>query len=207
MLPVLPDFLPGRLALQRGSPRDYVELEAFHYLPKRPATWAQVWTIRYHEKPAELRSAANWGRGNGSRVVAVGVLSYPVPSSHARERHLGREQFTRRENLVFANQHIRTISRVVVHPQFRSLVLSTILVRCLCENCPTRYVESIAMMARAHPFFEKAGMRRIDPVSPDEPVYFVFDREEGLATESQRTQRIQDKSDSCHAQHARGQVI
>jgi len=44
----LPTFLPGQLTLDRGFPRDYLELEQFHYLPKRPATWCQVWTIHYH---------------------------------------------------------------------------------------------------------------------------------------------------------------
>lgn len=163
----LPAFLPGTLSLSLGRPRDYTALEQFHYAAKRPATWAQVWTIRYR---AEALSDP------GSRIVAVGVLSYPVPSCLARERFLGRVGYSRNENLIFANANIRTISRVVVHPQFRSLGLSTILIRCLCDHCDTRYIEAIARMGRAHPLFERAGMRRIDPANPDEPLYFVMDR-------------------------------
>ncbi|HVT87404.1 MAG TPA: GNAT family N-acetyltransferase, partial [Tepidisphaeraceae bacterium] len=81
-----------------------------------------------------------------------------------------------REHLLFANEQIRTISRVVVHPQFRSIGLSSVLVRCLIQQCSTRYVEALAQMGRAHPFFEKAGMRRIDPVNEKTPVYFIYDR-------------------------------
>jgi hypothetical protein len=165
----LPDFLPGTLTLAPGSARDYRQLEQFHYLPKRPATWADVWSIRFRP-----RDAPEDGDG---RVVAVGVLSYPVPSCRPRERFLGRLGLSRSENLRFANQHVRTISRVIVHPQFRSLGLSSVLVRCLCDSCTTRYVESIAMMARAHPFFDRAGMTRIEPEHEDEPVYFILDRQ------------------------------
>ncbi len=168
MLP-LPTFLPGQLILSRGTSGDYRELECFHYLTKRPATWAAVWSIRYLPRNCPTPES-------NSRLAAVGVLSYPVPSCRPRERVLDRLNFTRAQNLAFANQQVRTISRVVVHPQFRSLGLSTILVQCLCDNCDTRYVEAIAMMARAHPFFDRAGMTRIAPERDDEPVYFILDR-------------------------------
>jgi GNAT superfamily N-acetyltransferase len=173
----LPTFLPGELSLQRGTVRDYIGLEQFHYLPKRPATWADIWRICYMPLPGGGRHGRVFPVFPvAPRVVAVGVLSYPVPSNKARERYLHRTGFTRRQNLTFANANLRTISRVVVHPQFRSLGLSTILVKCLCDHCDTRYVEAAAMMARAHPFFEKAGMTRIDPPDPSKPVYFIFDR-------------------------------
>jgi hypothetical protein len=170
----LPQFLPGKLTLGRGSPRDYFGLEQFHYIAKRPATWSQVWVVRYHPD----RHLVDRSR---CRVVAVGVLSYPVPSCRPRERLLGIKHLTRREKLVIVNQQMRTISRVVVHPQFRSLGLSGILVRCLCDHCDTRYVEAIAMMARAHPFFDRAGMTRIEPEGFDQPVYFILDRQHGAA--------------------------
>jgi GNAT superfamily N-acetyltransferase len=172
----LPQFLPGKLSIGRGTPRDYFVLEQFHYIAKRPATWAAVWVVRYEPyHPTEHDRSR-------SRVVAVGVLSYPVPSSIPRERFLGIQSLSRREKLFFVNQNLRTISRVVVHPQFRSLGLSSILVRCLCDHCDTRYVEAIAMMARAHPFFDRAGMTRIDPEKSDQPVYFILDRESCAAT-------------------------
>ncbi len=160
---ILPDFLPGDLVLEHGSARDYAALEQFHYLPKRPATWADVWRIQYVQS-------------SQSRIVAVGVLSYPVLSCRLRERFFNRKGCSRKEQIRFVNEQLRTISRVIVHPQFRSLGLSTVLVECLIENCPTRYVEALAMMARAHPFFEKAGMIRIDPDDPQAPIYYIYDR-------------------------------
>ncbi|CAN5391095.1 hypothetical protein BH09PLA1_BH09PLA1_12780 [soil metagenome] len=160
-------FLPGYFTIARGSARDYDALAPFHYLAPRPATFADIRVVRYRDGPDAK-----------PRPVAVGVLSYPVPSSAGREKFLHRGQFTRSENLTFANRHIRTISRVIVHPQFRSLGLSTLLVRSLCQHCRTRYVEAHAVMGRIHPFFERAGMMRVDSTRKDRPVYFIFDRKE-----------------------------
>ena len=168
----LPTFLPGKLTLVRGCARDYAALEQFHYIAKRPATWAAVWVVRY-QSARDVNFSSNHDL---SRPVAVAVLSYPVPSCRARERALGIGSLSRKEKLVIVNQQVRTISRVVVHPQFRSLGLSSMLVRCLCDHCDTRYIEAIAMMARAHPFFERAGMRRIEPENRNDPVYFILDR-------------------------------
>jgi ABC-type ATPase with predicted acetyltransferase domain len=116
-----------------------------------------------------------------ARVVAVGVLSYPVPSCRPRERWFGLGP-SRRENLVFANANLRTISRVIVHPQFRSLGLSTALVGCLCAHCDTRYVEAIAQMGHVHPLFTRAGMTRTNADHPEEPAYFILDRHEQIQT-------------------------
>ncbi len=83
-----------------------------------------------------------------------------------------------RRKLAFVNQNIRTISRVIVHPQFRSLGLASRLVRCACTEATTRYVEAFAVMGRVHPFFEKGGMRRQGAIDGrvDGPVYYLFDR-------------------------------
>jgi ABC-type ATPase with predicted acetyltransferase domain len=80
------------------------------------------------------------------------------------------------EKIRFANANLRTISRIIVHPQFRSLGLATKLIRCLCNECPTRYVEASAQMGRAHPLFSCAGMTRVEPVNEDKPVYYFLDR-------------------------------
>jgi GNAT superfamily N-acetyltransferase len=159
----LPDFLPGTLTIEPGNAADYDALAMFHYLPKRPATWAAVWTVRFRSKTV------------AERIVGVGVLSFPVPSCAARQRFFGLPP-DRSQNIVFANENLRTISRVIVHPQFRALGLSKALVTHLCHHCPTRFVEAMAVMGRAHPFFERAGMKRIDPAHPYEPIYYILDR-------------------------------
>jgi GNAT superfamily N-acetyltransferase len=240
----LPDYLPGRFALSRGRPSDYFALEHFHYLPQRPATYADVWVVRYAELSRLLRVApplaagspfpsdesmrrsddnppraaglhecgsshfsdrdaldALWryearhldGDPHVTRLAAVGVLSFPTLRSLPRERALGlAPSLPLEQRLALVNAHVRTISRVVVHPQFRGLGLASALVRKLIDVCPTRYVEASAVMAHVHPFFQQAGMRRIDgePTKRSRyrdaaisPAYFLVDKQEGSPCE------------------------
>lgn len=214
----IPTFLPGTFTLMPGTSEDYRALESFHYLHKRPRTWAAVWVVAYGSMgvgyaqvvPIPARSQAHshpgalpiprgtGGRGDrndavviskcrrrrakatvlpvGSRLVAVGVLSWPTAVNRGRDRVFGLTGKTFGEKIHFANANLRTISRVIVHPQFRSLGLATALVRCLCDHCPTRYVEASAQMGRAVPMFERAGMKRLDPEDRDRPLYYVLDK-------------------------------
>ena len=99
----------------------------------------------------------------------------PTLALHVRDEVLGLRGMNERERIGFVNAHVRTISRVVVHPQFRAVGLAVAVVRCLIEHCDTRYVEALAVMGRAHPFFEKAGMRRVDQ-GAGRPVYYWWER-------------------------------
>ena len=161
--------LPGRVVLRRGCARDYEGLGRFHYRGSRPATWAGVWAAEHFD---------GWARGAEGRVVAVGVLSYPTLALRVREAALGLGAMGARERIGFVNANVRTISRVVVHPQFRSAGLAVAMVRCILSHCDTRYVEALAVMGRGHPFFERAGMRKIDSGGEGRPVYYLWEREE-----------------------------
>ncbi len=158
-----PNFLPGHLRLSRGSWRDYLELARFHYRPRHPRTWSQIWAIRFDAPCAP------------SRLAAVAVVSYPMRFATGRRRALGLHG-TLGDDLRFINRHVRTITRVIVHPQFRSMGLSSQLVRCICAHSDTRYVEALAVMGRAIPFFERGGMERFEPAAPDGPVYYLYKR-------------------------------
>jgi ABC-type ATPase with predicted acetyltransferase domain len=99
-----------------------------------------------------------------------------------REWAFGLGGLSYREKILFANANVRTLSRVIVHPQFRSIGLASLLVREVCRGAETRYVEALAVMGRVHPFFERGGMRRVAvPGDADGgPVYFLYDGQ-GLA--------------------------
>lgn len=177
----LPTFLPGRFHLVPGTRADYRALARFHYIPKPPATYAQIWTITYTEPAAP------------ARPVAVAVLSYPTPRNRGREHFFNTARLRYRDQILFANAHVHTISRVIVHPQFRSLGLASTLVRHCCAKSKTRYTEAVAVMARAHPFFEHAGMTPVDvPHAPDDaPLYFIHDKEENPNDETRMTNQTQ----------------
>jgi ABC-type ATPase with predicted acetyltransferase domain len=60
------------------------------------------------------------------------------------------------------NEEIARISRVVIHPKFRGIGLGEFLVRETLPKVDAKVVEVLAVMARYNPFFEKAGMLRVD---------------------------------------------
>lgn len=185
---LIPSYLPGRLRLCRGSARDYQALGRFHYRGGAPATFADVWVVHFHPHvhpdfhPHAQCGDARVECGGESIPVAIGILSYPIPALAAREKALGLLDMTAQQRLEFINRHVRTISRIAVHPTYRSLGLARVLVRCILYHCPTRYVESLAVMGRVHPFLKLAGMKvhppqPTRPHHPPRPYYYLFDRQ------------------------------
>jgi GNAT superfamily N-acetyltransferase len=157
------DYLPGRVRIAPASTSEYRRLERFHYLPKRPATWAGVW-------------AAYFDAGDAARLIGVIVLSYPSATHSCRNRVFDLYGLSQGDKMRWANRHVRTISRVIVHPQFRSVGIARMLIAHVIDACATRYIEASARMGRAHPLFERCGMRRVDPDDRNKPVYYWFDR-------------------------------
>ncbi len=54
----------------------------------------------------------------------------------------------------------RTITRVVVDPRFRGCGVAVMMVKAALAAAETRFTESVAMMGRAVPFFDRGGMER-----------------------------------------------
>lgn len=156
-------FLPGTLRLAPGHAADYRALERFHYASHRPASFARVWALRYSPDTTSRQG----------RVIAVVVLSYPSLRCAARERVLGLSPPDGRQLAPFVNRNLRTISRVIVHPQFRGIGLASLLIRAACALADTPLVEAIARMGATHPLFERGGMKRC-PTLSTEAAYFLY---------------------------------
>jgi hypothetical protein len=64
------------------------------------------------------------------------------------------------------NEKLSVISRVVVHPKYRTIGLGVKLVKETLPLAGTPYVEMPAVMAKYNPFAEKAGMQKIAEQPP-----------------------------------------
>jgi GNAT superfamily N-acetyltransferase len=155
----LPDFLPGRLRLEAGSAKDYGRLAPLHYRAGRPATWAAIACVR-HELPHLPEP----------RVAGVAVLSWPTAVNLGRRRAFALHDMSFGSQLRWANTNVRTISRVIVRPEYRGTGLGVALVAELVRRCKTRFIESSAAMGAFHPMFDRVGFSRIE--LPDRPTYF-----------------------------------
>jgi GNAT superfamily N-acetyltransferase len=146
------------LHLRPGQLTDYNALASFHYLRNKPVTATRVLVLEDHAPDIAHRFD---GRPSPPRIVAVLIESYPALSCALRSIALpGRYDgwADRRSAARLLNAEVRCISRVVVHPQWRSLGLAVKLVRHALATMTTPYTEALAAMGRVHPFFAMAGM-------------------------------------------------
>jgi GNAT superfamily N-acetyltransferase len=161
------------LNIERGTFEDYKRLSRFHYKGSRPGAITGVFRI-VHRAPTVVGRYLN--RHDETQVVGVLVRSLPQLSCQLRNiatqnRYCG---LPLRDAAVLLNREVRTISRVVIDPQWRGMGLAVRLVRQALEHPrdkadhQPRYTEALAAMGRVSPFFEHAGMTRYDrPPRPE----------------------------------------
>ena len=156
--------IPGEMRVRIGNASDYRQLARFHYASAAPASFALTLAIDHMTGICSRR------------VIAVAVLSNPALNCRAREAALQLGRVPKEWKWAYLNRHLRTISRVIVHPQYRGIGLSSAVVRFMLQQAPTRYVESISRLAAHHPLFERAGMRCLVRAQAGGPAYYLHDR-------------------------------
>jgi hypothetical protein len=83
-------------------------------------------------------------------------------------------------NMKELNEKLARVSRVVVHPKYRTIGSSVKLLRESLPICGRKYVEMIAVMARYNQFAEHAGMTRIGESKPDKSILEAIEKLEQL---------------------------
>jgi hypothetical protein len=143
-----------KLELVPGTRADYKLLSHYHYRENRLGPYCAIYTLKGSFRTAE-------------KLGTVGVIVYSMPATGCQMRTIaagnlfsGLDKSTR---LKLINKNIRTISRVIIEPRFRSLGLATRLVKETMPIMDVPFIEALAVMGRISPLFEKAGMTRFDP--------------------------------------------
>lgn len=141
-----------KIRVEEGSMEDYGKLCRFHY---RSAG----------ERQLGLRAKAVFRLMYGDSLIGVIVYSYSYLNLKARNMVFGERYVYTSGDLHKArliNEEIARISRVVIHPKFRGIGLGAFLVRETLPLAGVKIVEALAVMARYNPFFEKAGMVKVE---------------------------------------------
>jgi GNAT superfamily N-acetyltransferase len=107
----------------------------------------------------------------------VGVIVYSYPPVNASGR---REAVGYRPDLEELNRDWAVISRVVVHPKYRTIGLGRRLIEETLGMQGCGNVELIAVMAQYNPFAERAGMRLIRVAEPHPSVVRAVEGLRGL---------------------------
>ncbi len=160
--------LIDELRIERGASGDYQQLASFHYKSGRPSAVTAVYRM-VHRAPTVVGRFV--GRSDETTIVGVLVRSLPSLCCQLRDRATS-DRYRGMGVLAAAamvNREFRTISRVVILPQWRGIGLAVQLVRHALDDPETAYTEALAAMGRVHPFLERAGMVRYD--RPPRPEY------------------------------------
>ena len=139
--------------IEKASIEDYNLLSMFHYRTKGK------------DESAGLRVRDCYRLLFDNRLIGVIVYSRSYLNLKARNMVFGDRYVYTPGDLHKArliNEEISRISRVVIHPKFRGIGLGAYLVRETLPTVKVKVVEVLAAMAKYNPFFEKAGMMRVD---------------------------------------------
>ncbi|MCW4003623.1 MAG: hypothetical protein NWE95_06910 [Candidatus Bathyarchaeota archaeon] len=138
--------LTREMVVEQGQLSDWRRLSGFHYRSHNAGASRKVYCLK---------------RG----VELCGVIVYTYPPPGCSGRHLVLPSKLSMEKL---NSGLSTISRVVIHPKYRSIGLGAKLIRETLLLVGTPCVEMIAVMAKYNPFAEKAGMKKVLEQKPSE---------------------------------------
>jgi GNAT superfamily N-acetyltransferase len=131
------------MRIVEGTTADWRKLASFHYRSHKIAAPRRIFCLK-----------------RGDELGGVIVYCYPPSTSFGRRLVL--PHMPMRE----LNAKLSSISRVVVHPKYRTIGLGSKLVQETLHLAGTEYVEMSAVMAKYNPFAEKAGMKRIIEQAP-----------------------------------------
>lgn len=138
--------LTRQMIIAAGTTAHYKALSEFHYRAGRTPPPRKIFVLKRRN---ELCGAI--------------VYCYPPPMS------FGRRQVWKGD-MKQLQHDISIISRIVIHPKYRSIGLGEKLVRDTLLFAGTPYVETVAVMAKYNPFFEKAGMKKVAESKPNKAV-------------------------------------
>ena len=126
------------LTVEEGSYDDWKQVAGFHYRSHQVAFLHKIFVLKRDEQ-----------------VCGAVVYVHPMTTAPCRNRVF------QPESMKELNEKLTRISRVVVHPKYRTISAGVKLVQESLSLCRKPYVEMIAVMARYNPFAERAGMQKI----------------------------------------------
>ncbi|MCW3983866.1 MAG: GNAT family N-acetyltransferase [Candidatus Bathyarchaeota archaeon] len=148
--------LTRQMSIAQGTSADYKALCEFHYRAHRTPPTRKIFTLKRKDE-----------------LCGVIVYCYPPPMSFGRKK-------VWKGDIKQLQKEVSVISRVIIHPKYRSIGLGEKLVRDTLMFAGTPYVEAVAVMAKYNPFFEKAGMQKIAESKPSKPITEALQRLEKL---------------------------
>jgi len=134
------------IKVEFGIKEDYEKLKKFHYRQASLGALKKVYKCTYKDE-----------------VIGVIVICYPHLALKGRNVALNNElSKMTKENCERLNKEFDSIARVIIHPKYRGIGLAQFMLKEYFKLTDAVYTETLAVMANYTPFFERAGMKRIE---------------------------------------------
>jgi len=146
--------LTREMRIEEGTRQDYEKLACFHYRNAHSIVHQKIFALKRDKETA-----------------GVIVYSSPAIATFGRSKAIERK-LTIQE----INRDLTRISRVIVHPRYRTIGLGVKLVAETLPLAGKPYVETIAVMAKYNRFFERAGMQKIAESTPSKHVLNAIEK-------------------------------
>ena len=144
-----------------GTKTDYEKLKRFHY---RQANLGAVKNI--------YKMTLN------NEIIGVIVITYPHLALKGRNIYT-KKKYSKmtKENCKMINEKFECIARIILHPQYRGLGLAYHFLKEYFKLSESDYIETVAVMANYTPFFEKAGMKKINTKQDEKRTQMIAELE------------------------------
>ncbi len=149
--------LLDEMTVEEGTYSDWKEIAGFHYRSHRIAFLLKVFVLKRKDR-------------------VCGAVVYTSPMSAAPFRSSVLKVSSMKE----LNEKLCRVTRVVVHPKYRTIGASVKLLRESLPLCGKPFVEMIAVMARYNPFAEHAGMIKVGESQPDRSILEAIEKLEQI---------------------------
>jgi ABC-type ATPase with predicted acetyltransferase domain len=136
--------LVREMKIEEGTYEDWKQLAGFHYRSHRLGAYKKIFKLT-----------------RGEELCGIIVYGVPTPLAYGRRKVLPKMPYQELCRV------LSTITRVVVHPKYRTIGLGAKLIRETLPLAGTPYVELVAVMAKYNPFAERAGMTRVAESKPE----------------------------------------
>jgi GNAT superfamily N-acetyltransferase len=169
------------VVIREATREDYHRLSYLHYREQRLPVTLRIYAME-----------------RGSELIGVIVYGSPPPQTAGRRQAVGYSP-----NIEEINRDWAVVSRVIIHPKYRTTGLGARLVRDTLPKIGRRHVELVAVMAQYNPFAEHAGMKLIRKSEPSDEVTEAMGRLQKLgfnimmmASDSYNSRKLQEMTDN-----------
>ncbi len=139
------DEIYNDIKVEIGTKDDYKKLSKFHYRQAKLGAVKNIYKLTYKDN-----------------TIGVIVVTYPHLALKGRNI-FNNNKYSKmtKENCTKINEEYECISRVVLHPSYRGIGLAYYFLKEYFKLSECKYIETLAVMSKYSPFFDKAGMTHI----------------------------------------------